>query len=48
MWNFPSPPPVSRGVMAWGRWVKVLAPAELKKMVDEEVRAMCKVRKIKK
>ena len=39
---------VFRWVMAWGRWVKVLAPAELKKMVDEEVRAMCKVRKIKK
>lgn len=33
---------VFRWVMAWGRWVKVLAPVELKKMVDEEVREMCK------
>lgn len=37
---------VFRWVMAWGRWVKVLAPVELKKMVDEEVAAMCKGRRI--
>ena len=36
---------VFRWVMAWGRWVKVLAPTELKKMVDDEITAMCKVRR---
>jgi predicted DNA-binding transcriptional regulator YafY len=36
---------VFRWVMAWGRWVTVLAPTELKKMVDEEITAMCKVRR---
>jgi predicted DNA-binding transcriptional regulator YafY len=39
---------VFRWVMAWGRWVTVLAPTELKKMVDDEITAMCKVRRIKK
>jgi hypothetical protein len=34
--------------MTWDRWVKVLGPAELKKMVDEEVVAMCKGRRSKK
>lgn len=37
---------VFRWVMAWGRWVKVLAPGELKKMVDDEITAMCKVRRV--
>ncbi|MEI6167703.1 MAG: WYL domain-containing protein [bacterium] len=37
---------VFRWVMAWGRWVKVLAPTELKKMVDDEITAMCKVRQV--
>ena len=36
---------VFRWVMAWGRWVKVLAPGELKKMVDDEITAMCKVQR---
>ena len=36
---------VFRWVMAWGRWAKVLAPTELKRMVDEEIAAMCKGRK---
>jgi len=36
---------VFRWVMAWGRWVTVLAPTELKKMVDDEITAMCKVRR---
>jgi proteasome accessory factor B len=36
---------VFRWVMAWGRWVKVLAPTELKKMVDDEIMAMCKGRR---
>ena len=36
---------VFRWVMAWGRWVKVIAPTELKKMVDDEITAMCKVRR---
>jgi predicted DNA-binding transcriptional regulator YafY len=31
---------VFRWVMAWGRWVTVLAPTELKKMVDEEITAI--------
>ncbi|MEI7879689.1 MAG: WYL domain-containing protein [bacterium] len=35
---------VFRWVMAWGRWVKVLAPTELKRMVDDEITAMCKGR----
>jgi len=39
---------VFRWVMAWGRWVKVLVPTELKKMVDEEITAMCKGRRVKK
>lgn len=33
---------VFRWVMAWGRWVTVLAPAELKKMVSEEISAMAR------
>jgi proteasome accessory factor B len=32
---------VFRWVMAWGRWAKVLAPCELKKMVADEIAAMC-------
>jgi len=39
---------VFRWVMAWGRWVKVLAPTELKKMVEDEITAMCKVRRKRK
>lgn len=35
---------VFRWVMAWGRWVKVLATTELKRMVDDEITAMCKGR----
>lgn len=31
---------VQRWVLAWGRWVKVLAPAELAEMVRDEIRAM--------
>lgn len=38
---------VFRWVMAWGRWVKVLAPTGLKTMVDDEIAAMCKVRRTK-
>ncbi len=32
------------GVYEVFRWVKVLAPTELKKVVDDEITAMCKVR----
>lgn len=36
---------VFRWVMAWGRWATVLAPAELKRMVDGEITAMCQGRR---
>ena len=33
---------VQRWVLSWGRWVKVLAPNELKKAVTEEIRQMAR------
>ena len=36
---------VFRWVMAWGRWARVLAPAELRQMVDREIDAMGQGRK---
>jgi predicted DNA-binding transcriptional regulator YafY len=36
---------VQRWVLSWGHWAKVLAPAELTKMVADEIRLMATVRK---
>jgi predicted DNA-binding transcriptional regulator YafY len=33
---------VSRWVLAWGHSVRVLAPPELRKMVEEEIKLMAK------
>lgn len=38
---------VQRWVLSWGRWVKVLAPAELTKLVADEIRLMANLNDVK-